>query len=209
MLSRRLFITIGCLMAVSILTSCGSADPRAQASSSNSQSPDAPCDLEEANEALYGDKDTPVVEGSEELLCEKAAQLIADEKADQEADPDSGEVVPAPEPSPDYYEEGIFGEEETKEGPTGEFEYTTLWRGVIEEENVAVFAGSLKKDSSAGAVWLWIVDPFTYVRTDEAHIEAPIPGPLRITDASNPLIHMVSESTGEKATFNAQTRKWE
>lgn len=112
----------------------------------------APCDLDAAGEilgALEGYQ--PQTPRAATKLCEKAAPLIAEQEARQEALQNPPKPKTRPEPSPLYVKEGIYGQREVNKGPPSEFKYENLGRGVVKKQNIAVFAGA-KKDDPTHAV---------------------------------------------------------
>lgn len=188
------------LATIVVATSC--AEPSSQVAGDG-----APCDIEKAKEIVYGDADIEIPPEDEELICDKAQTLIEDEENADEADQNPGDPVPPPEPSPIYYEEGIFSESEANEGPPSDFHFSGLWRGVIDDRNIAVFTGWRISDSKEALVRLWDGDPYTGLH-EIYFFSAPIPGPISIVKASNPEVLVRSESTGEEAVFDAAKREW-
>lgn len=185
-----------------LIGACGSHPDESRAVSSKA----APCDVKKAKKALYGNEEEPVPAEQEVLLCEKAKSLLEDVENAKRDDKDPGDAIPAPEPSPNYYEEGIFGSEETSELPPSDHEYSTVWRGVIRKANIAVFAGWQNANPSSGIVMLWDGDPIsgTY---EKFFYPSPITGPLHIRSAENPEV-VVANDLGETAVFDASKREW-
>lgn len=191
------------LIAFSILMSaCGAPPEEGGVASSKTAS----CDVKKAKKVLFGNEEEPVPAEQEQLLCEKAKSLLEDEENAKKADKNPGDPIPPPEASPIYYEEGIFGREETSELPPSEYEYSSVWRGVIKKRNIAVFAGWQNADPSSAIVMLWDGDPLTGTY-DKFFYPAPIAGPLQIRSAENPEV-VVANDFGETAVFDASKREW-
>jgi hypothetical protein len=192
------------LLGAGTLVACGSPS-----SGSSSAEQAASCDFDKVKEVLglLKEYDAPSPE-VKERLCAKAEPLIAEEEASQEALQNPADPKPAPEPSPLYYEEAIYGQEEANEGPPSDFVYENLWRGVVGKDNVAVFAGAEKDDPAHAVILLQIGDPLTGLHQDEV-IDAPLPGPIRVVSADNPDVTVVSERSGEQAVFDSEKRAWE
>ena len=191
------------LVAFSILMSaCGAPSEESPLASSKAAS----CDVKKAKKAIYGNEEEPVPVEQEQLLCEKAKSLLEDEESAKKDDKNPGDPIPPPEPSPIYYEEGIFGIEETSELPPSEYEYSNLWRGVIKKRNIAVFAGWLNADASSAMVMLWDGDPLTGTY-EKFFYPVPINGPIQIRSAENPEV-VVANDLGETAVFDASKREW-
>lgn len=87
--------------------------------------------------------------------------LIAEQEARQRALKNPPKPKPRPEQSPLYVEEGIYGQREVNEGPPSEFKHENLWRGVVEKQNIAMFAGAEKDDPTHAIIRLLVGDPFT------------------------------------------------
>lgn len=197
-------------MAALSLVACGAPqdDHTIAETKSSAENDSAPCDLDEAKEAVGYEKDEELSGKEQELVCAKGEILLEEERQIEEGKKNLADPAPKPEPTPDYYDEGIFGEREANEGAPSPYQFSNLWRGVIDDRNVGILVGQTKDDSTQGLVEHWSADPFTGQR-DGAIFDAPIPGPLSIQKAENPRIYIVSESTGEQGVFNAQTLEWE
>lgn len=196
--TRIVGIVVG---ASSLLAACGSP-------SSTNADQVAPCDIEKAKELVYGTRDVEVPKDQEAFICDKAKPYFADEETKQRDEENPGEPVAAPQASALYYEEGIYGKDEAGEGPPSDYEYENLWRGVVNEENVAVFAGFEVAKPEHGVIMLQIGDPYTGLHEDKI-IDAPIPGPLFVLEAKNPDVVVQSKTTGETAVFDTEMRVWE
>lgn len=197
--------TVAGLVLILALTACG-ALPGAHVSTAGEAGP--PCDLDQAKKALFGTSDYEVPKDQEQFICDKAAPAISEEKQREAASSGEHADYPAPTPTPDYYSDEIVAQLEASEVDGNGYQFTNGWSGVIDGQNVVVWAGVLSDEKSHGVLYYRVVDPFTQKHLEDVYIDSPISGPLKITSAEKQQLQVESESTGETATFNAVTREW-
>lgn len=160
----------------------------------------------DTSQDIFADQEN---ETSKSQIAEEDAALIAigeDRPASKPEDPENAGPTTDPEDQA-AWNEGIYPG--GGDFPSGAgYSFNTVWQGSSDGFNVRVFAGAYADKESVGVVLVDFIEPESWEHTFRGPFEAPIDGPLTISESSGTVISLIGGG-GATVNFNVESLEFD